>query len=136
MSILLLRRFNPFSTRPTLDEIAGEIPETEVDIVGGPDGAWAVVGDGRLPPALSTDFKSLDSTLSELPVESLVMVTDPPDEQGGIEEEETLEVVGVTEVELGEDCFREAAKSLVTLLDEEEDFTGEIVTLLLLLSFL
>ena len=34
MSILLLRRFNPFSTRPTLDEIAGEIPETEVDIVG------------------------------------------------------------------------------------------------------
>jgi hypothetical protein len=65
------------------------------------------------------------------------MVTDPPpDEQGGMEEEETLEVVGVTEVELGEVCFREAAKSLVTLLDEEEDFTGEIVTLLLLLSFL
>lgn len=173
MSILLLRRFSPFSTRPTLDEIAGEIPAA-VDIVGvlpvtdwccsecGPDGAW-VVG-GRFPPALSTDFKSLDSTLSELPVESLVMVTEPPlpelEEQGGFKEdvedallEEVVEVV--KEVELGEPevCLLlircpEAAKpdwSLVTMLDIEllegkdeadEDFTGEMVTLLLLLSFL
>ena len=171
MSILLLRRFNPFSTRPTLDEIAGEIPETEVDIVGGPDGAWAVVGDGRLPPALSTDFKSLDSTLSELPVDSLVMVTEPPlpELEAGLFKEEAVEddalleeVVEVVKeaVELGEPevCLllircppeAEAAKpddwSLVTMLDIElleedidetdEDFTGEMVTLLLLLSFL
>lgn len=168
MSILLLRRFNPFSTRPTLDEIAGEIPETEVDIVGGPDGAWAVVGDGRLPPALSTDFKSLDSTLSELPVDSLVMVTEPPlpELEAGLFKEEAVEddalleeVVEVVKeaVELGEPevCLllircppeAETAKpddwSLVTMLDielledndEAEDFTGEMVTLLLLLSF-
>jgi len=172
MSILLLRRFSPFSTRPTLDEIAGEILAAE-DIVGvlpvtdccccsecGPEGA-RVVG-GRFPPALSTDFKSLDSTLSELPVESLVMVTEPLpelEEQGGFkedvdDEDALLEVVGVKEVELGEPevCLLlircEAAKpeSLVTMLDielledndeaEDDDFTGEMVTLLLLLSFL
>ena len=130
MSILLLRR-SPFSTA-TLED--GEAEEGGVFTDCGSDGG----GVGRLPPpALSTCFKSLDSTFNELPVESLVMVTDPPDELGGMEEDDTLEVVGVAEVELGEDCFREAAKSLVvTLLDEEEDFTGEIVTLLLLLSFL
>ena len=132
MSILLLRR-SPFSTA-TLED--GEAEEGGVFTDCCSDGG----GVGRLPPpALSTCFKSLDSTFNELPVESLVMVTDPPDELGGMEDDDTLEeVVGVAEVELGEeDCFREdAAKSLVTLLDEEEDFTGEIVTLLLLLSFL
>ncbi len=171
MSILLLRRLSPFSTKPTLDEIAGEIPAA-VDIVGvlpvaefcccsecGPDDAWVVC---RFPPALSTDFKSLDSTLSELPVESLVIVTEPElEEQGGfkedVEDEDALEEVVeavVKEVELGEPevCLLllircEAAKpeSLVTMLDielledkdeAEDDFTGEMVTLLLLLSFL
>ena len=131
MSILLLRR-SPFSTA-TLEDGEAEEGGVFTDCCSDAGG-----GVGRLPPpALSTCFKSLDSTFNELPVESLVMVTDPPDELGGMEEDDTLEVVGVAEVELGEDCFREAAKSLVvTLLDEEEDFTGEIVTLLLLLSFL
>lgn len=181
MSILLLRRFSPFSTglnwprlASTLDEITGEIPAAE-DIVGvlpvpdccsecGPDDAdWVAVG--RLPPALSTDFKSLDSTLSELPVESLVMVTEPElfEEQGGFKEdvedalEEVVEVV--KEVELGEpevpslllircpEAAKPEEESLVTMLDIElledndddeadDDFTGEMVTLLLLLSFL
>ena len=175
MSILVLRRLSPFSTRPTLDEIAGEIPAA-VDIVDvlpvtdwccsecGPDGAWVAGGGGRLPPALSTDFKSLDSTLSELPVESLVMVTEPPEaelegfkedvEDALLEAVEAIEAAEVVkEVELGEPevCLLlircEAAKpdwSLVTMLDielledndEADDFTGEMVTLLLLLSFL
>lgn len=169
MSILLLRRFSPFSTRPTLDEIAGEIPAAVVTDCCcsecGPEGAW-VVGDGRFPPALSTDFKSLDSTLSELPVESLVMVTEPPlpelEEQGGFKDEDVEDalleevVEAVKDVELGEPevCLLlircpEAAKpdwSLVTMLDielledsdeaDDDDFTGEMVTLLLLLSFL
>ena len=151
MSMLLLRR-RPFSTMATLED-AGEAEEG-----GGVEDAW----DDLLPPpppppppALSTVFKSLDSTLNELPVESLVMVTDPPPVPGGTEEdedEEALEaVVGVPpaedKVELGEFCFLciEAAKpSLVTLLELLDElelelelleyFTGEIVTLLL--SFL
>jgi hypothetical protein len=128
MSILLLRP-SPFSI-VALDDGDAEDAIVFSDC-GNDDGRV-----GRFPPALSTDFKSLDSTFNELPVDSLVMVTDPPDELGGLEEE-TLEVVGAVEVELGKICFLcEAAKSLVTLLDEEEDFTGEIVTLLLLLSFL
>ena len=138
MSMLLLRR-RPFSTMATLED-AGEAEEG-----GGVEDAC----DDLLPPpppppppALSTVFKSLDSTLNELPVESLVMVTDPPppDEHGGTEVDSALEaVVGrEADIELGEVCFREAAKSLVTLLDDEEEleeyFTGEMVTLLL--SFL
>ena len=132
MSMLVLRR-RPFSTA-TLED-AGEAEE------GG--GVEDGCDDLLLPvPALSTVFKSLDSTLNELPVESLVMVTDPPppDEHGGTEVDSALEaVVGrEADIELGDVCFREAAKSLVTLLDDEEEleeyFTGEIVTLLL--SFL
>jgi hypothetical protein len=106
------------------------------------------------PLELNIVFRSLDSTLSELPVDNLVMVTDP------VEEEEEEVVVGaqiedcvVNVAEEAQDindddelvllllktCLLvvvvvESVCSLVVL--DEEDLTGEIVTLLLLLLLL
>ena len=151
MSILLLS-LSPFSTAAPAAVTLGEA-DVGVDVLPVAEGIGLFPFPP--PPALSTDFKSLDSTFSELPVESLVMVTEPPlpEEEGGKDDDDALELVGFEpmpaeaeeEVELGEDeeevCLMRAlaAKSLVTLLAniEEEtdvDLTGEIVTLLL--SFL
>ena len=119
---------NPFSRLPTL-----EVGLLDTD-------------KALFPPLeLSIVFKSLDSTLSELPVDSLVMVTEPVEEEEvgvqledcvvnvaeddikDIEEEEEEELVLL----LLKPCLLESGCSLVLL--DEEDLTGDIVTLLLLL---
>lgn len=79
------------------------------------------------PPPLAVDvlrmlLRSLDSTLSELPVESLVMVTDPDDEAAMAGDEAGRATEAVTGVE-------EDADSCESLVVVEEDLTGEIVTL-------
>ena len=95
------------------------------------------------PLELSIVFKSLDSTLSELPVDSLVMVTEPVEEEEvGVQLEDC--VVNVAEDDI-KDIEEEEEEELVLLLKpcllesgcslvlDEEDLTGDIVTLLLLL---
>lgn len=115
---------SPFSLTDLLMLVVDEDVEADVDDVGLP---------------LSTDFKSFDSTLSELPVDSLVMVTEPPEEQGRAEEDPAFDI-GEDDVELGAElCFREdddeeaaAANSLVLLMlvvVVVDGFTGEMVTL-------
>ena len=94
----------------------------------------------RLP--LSTDLRSLDSTLRELPVESLVMVTEPPPVEaaaaanaGEADAADVEVVMGEVVGELGLQRLL-PAESLAgaVVIIELEDLTGEIVTLLL--SFL
>lgn len=117
---------NPFSRLPTL-----EVGLLDTD-------------KALFPPLeLSIVFKSLDSTLSELPVDSLVMVTEPVEEEEvGVQLEDC--VVNVAEDDI-KDIEEEEEEELVLLLKpcllesgcslvlDEEDLTGEIVTLLLLL---
>ena len=50
-----------------------------------------------LPLELRIVFKSFDSTLKELPVESLVMVTEPDEEEVDTAEEEVVDVVEVAD---------------------------------------
>ena len=117
---------NPFSRLPTL-----EVGLLDTD-------------KALFPPLeLSIVFRSLDSTLSELPVDSLVMVTEPVEEEEvGVQLEDC--VVNVAEDDI-KDIEEEEEEELVLLLKpcllesgcslvlDEEDLTGEIVTLLLLL---
>ena len=76
--------------------------------------------------ALSTVLRSLDSTLRVLPVESLVMVTEPPDEEGAavvanVETDADTELVFV--VMMG------SLDAEDILVDEAGSLTGEMVTL-------
>ena len=94
------------------------------------------------PLELSIVFRSLDSTLSELPVDSLVMVTEPVEEEEVVGAQIEDCVVNVAEEDIKDideeeelvlllkPCLLESVCSLVL---DEEDLTGEIVTLLLLL---
>jgi hypothetical protein len=107
----------------------------------------AVAVDGGLP-LLRMFLRSLDSTLSELPVDNFVIVTDPDVETGGevlvvvidgaVEEEEEEEKEEEEEEKEEEEEVEEEEEAAVQCLlevaveslVEEEDLTGDIVTLL------
>jgi hypothetical protein len=101
-----------------------------------------LVDKARLPPLeLSMVFRSFDSTLSELPVDNLVMVTEPDEEEVELGVLFVVVFIGDEDIIIDDDeededeLLAPDLHNSVSLVLEEDDLTGEMVTLLLLLSF-